>query len=296
VRIIREEIATEYARTVPIIALTANAIVGNEAMFLENGFQAYLPKPIDVILLDALLNQWVRDRHPEAAVQAEELDESDIRNAAAETFAGLGADGLKESFNKESVNIEGLDVEAGSSRFGGKEVYMEVVRSYAAHTPALLDKLRDVREENLPGYAISVHGLKGSSYGICADKVGKMAEELEFAAKKGDIATVREKNGELIRTAEALLSALRSACEETPCEEGGGDDSEVERKSAPDASLLKELRECCVRYDVMGMERALSTLERYTYESQDDLVKWLREQVDNLEYQQILERLEILKC
>jgi hypothetical protein len=40
-----------------------------------------------------------------------------------------------------------------------------------------------------------------------------------------------------------------------------------------------------------GMEEALSELERYTYESQDDLVKWLRKQVDNLEYKQILERL-----
>jgi CheY-like chemotaxis protein len=34
-RIIREEIGTEYAKTVPVIALTANAIVGNEEMFLN---------------------------------------------------------------------------------------------------------------------------------------------------------------------------------------------------------------------------------------------------------------------
>jgi signal transduction histidine kinase/ActR/RegA family two-component response regulator len=60
VRIIRDEIDTDYARTVPVIALTANAIIGNEEMFLKHGFQALLPKPIEIKKLDAVLNKWVR--------------------------------------------------------------------------------------------------------------------------------------------------------------------------------------------------------------------------------------------
>jgi CheY-like chemotaxis protein len=59
VRIIREEIGGEYAKTVPIIALTANALNGNEAMFLEHGFQDYLPKPIDIFELERILRKWV---------------------------------------------------------------------------------------------------------------------------------------------------------------------------------------------------------------------------------------------
>jgi signal transduction histidine kinase/ActR/RegA family two-component response regulator len=59
VRIIRNEIRTEYARKVPIIALTANAIVGNEKMFLENGFQDFLSKPIDLVRLDKVLRTWL---------------------------------------------------------------------------------------------------------------------------------------------------------------------------------------------------------------------------------------------
>jgi CheY-like chemotaxis protein len=35
------DIGTEYAKTVPVIALTANAILGNEDMFLKRGFQAF---------------------------------------------------------------------------------------------------------------------------------------------------------------------------------------------------------------------------------------------------------------
>jgi CheY-like chemotaxis protein/anti-sigma regulatory factor (Ser/Thr protein kinase) len=280
VRIIREEIGTEYAKTVPIIALTANVIIGNESMFLENGFQAYLPKPIDVMLLDALLNEWVRDKRGQEMPEERKEPEAEI---AADALPGLQTEGL------DVLDIEGLGVEAGCSRFGGEDAYREVLRSYASHTPDLLDKLREVNEETLPEYAIAVHGLKGSSYGICADGVGKMAEALEFAAKNGDIETVKAKNGALLRETESLLSDLRSMGKKTPTE---GKEESVERRSAPDVSLLRELREHCARYDVAGMERALLELEKYTYESQGELVEWLRKQVDDLEYHRILERLE----
>ncbi|MDR0522776.1 MAG: response regulator, partial [Planctomycetaceae bacterium] len=64
-KIIREKIGTEYAENIPIIALTANAILGNEEMFLANGFQAFLSKPIDIMRLDAAIRRWVRDKTQE---------------------------------------------------------------------------------------------------------------------------------------------------------------------------------------------------------------------------------------
>jgi signal transduction histidine kinase/ActR/RegA family two-component response regulator len=59
VKIIRNEIDGDYAKTVPIIALTANAIVGNDRLFLDNGFQDFLSKPINVIRLDEVIHRWV---------------------------------------------------------------------------------------------------------------------------------------------------------------------------------------------------------------------------------------------
>jgi PAS domain S-box-containing protein len=58
-------LGTKYAQTIPIIALTANAIAGNEQMFLENGFQAFLPKPINIMSLDLAVRRWVRDKSRE---------------------------------------------------------------------------------------------------------------------------------------------------------------------------------------------------------------------------------------
>jgi CheY-like chemotaxis protein len=49
----------EYCRTMPVVALTANAISGMREMFLENGFNDFLAKPIEVAKLDAVLKKWI---------------------------------------------------------------------------------------------------------------------------------------------------------------------------------------------------------------------------------------------
>jgi signal transduction histidine kinase/CheY-like chemotaxis protein len=56
---------TEYAENIPIIALTANAIAGNGKMFLENGFDAFLPKPINMMTLDSVIQNLIRDKSKE---------------------------------------------------------------------------------------------------------------------------------------------------------------------------------------------------------------------------------------
>jgi PAS domain S-box-containing protein len=56
---------TEYARNIPIIALTANAVEGSERMFIQNGFNAYLPKPFNVQNLDKVVQRWVRNKSKE---------------------------------------------------------------------------------------------------------------------------------------------------------------------------------------------------------------------------------------
>jgi signal transduction histidine kinase len=52
-------LGTQYAQNIPIIALTANAVSGNEQMFLNNGFNAFLPKPFNMMSLDAVVQEWI---------------------------------------------------------------------------------------------------------------------------------------------------------------------------------------------------------------------------------------------
>jgi len=189
-------IGTEYAKTIPIIALTANAIVGNEEMFLQSGFQGFLSKPIDIMRLDMEIRRWLRDKSQESGTHAPlpDVDDSD---------------------SQESWKIEGLDKERALMQFGeSEETYLIVLHSYVTNTPGLLDKIRTCTESQLKNYAIVTHGIKGTSYGICADAVGSQAEVLEQAAKRGDFQYVSEHNAEFIEAAEKLIARIDAVLRE----------------------------------------------------------------------------------
>jgi CheY-like chemotaxis protein len=48
----------------PIVALTANAVEnGQEDMYLKNGFDGFIAKPVNIRHLDEVLLKFIRDRH-----------------------------------------------------------------------------------------------------------------------------------------------------------------------------------------------------------------------------------------
>jgi signal transduction histidine kinase/DNA-binding NarL/FixJ family response regulator/HPt (histidine-containing phosphotransfer) domain-containing protein len=292
-RIIREEIGTEYARTVPIIALTANAIVGNEDMFLQHGFQAFLSKPIDIIRMDYVINHWVRDKELEKQLAKEGYKPS---GGGAEKRSGQER---RSSLDRRSgfdrrryqganrFNIRGLDIEQGLKRFGGdEEIYLGVLRSYTVNTTPLLDQLRDFcTEESLPRYAIVVHGIKSSSRSIGADLLGVRAEALEMAAKAGDFATVNAENPGFIADVQILLNALEMMLQDI------ADENPKPVKAEPDAEVLAALLAACSSFEIDEVDQAMAELESYEYESRGELVEWLRAQVNVMGFKQIAERL-----
>jgi signal transduction histidine kinase len=61
-------LCTKYAQNIPIIALTANVVAGNEQLFINNGFNAFLPKPFNAMILDAIIQRWVRNKAKEKGI------------------------------------------------------------------------------------------------------------------------------------------------------------------------------------------------------------------------------------
>jgi PAS domain S-box-containing protein len=277
-QIIRNEIGTEYAKTVPIIALTANAIAGNEEMFLSTGFNAFMAKPIDIFRLDTLLSQWVRDKQAKETLWKAEQEKNAAKTAVSRAEEVL-----------ETAEVEGVDLSMGLKRYEGEELYLNILRSYALHTPVLLEKLRSLSRETLPEYAITVHGIKGASYGIYAGEVAKWAEELEAAAKAGNYEKVTAENGAFIEKAEKTLEALGDLLKKIE-----GEGLAKPKVPIPDGTLLDKLLEASKRFKPALMEEIMKELEGCEYESGGDLVSWLREQIDNLEYDAIREKLESL--
>ena len=213
VRIIREEIGTEYARNVPVIALTANAIVGNEDMFLGKGFQAFISKPIDLMRLDSVLRQWVRNKSLE----------TNNNNETQPEYVKLPLSGIA---------IEGVDIKGSLKRFAGREeTYLTVLRSYALNMRSLLNGIEnDLALLKMKDYAIAVHGIKGASYSIGASQAGLEAERLEKLAKAGDIKNLLAENRVFAGHMTILLGTIDEAL--------GIYDSKNIKPSAPDPVFI----------------------------------------------------------
>jgi signal transduction histidine kinase/CheY-like chemotaxis protein len=277
VRIIRG-LDSDYARNVPVVALTANALAGNEEMFLSHGFNAFISKPIDIMQLDTALNTWIRNRQDrETLIKAEQE-----KAACAENESGRGRRLL------DGVLVDGVDLETGRDRYNGEKAYLDVLRSYCVHTPPLLEKLRTFSgERNLADYTVQVHGLKGASYGICANTAGREAEALEQAARAGDLKRVLADTVPFIEKMELLLQDLGALLRTSAAARETG-----QKLPAPEDALLKKLLEAVKHYRASVMEEVMAELESHDYETGGDLVVWLREQMDTLEYDAIRERLE----
>ena len=287
-RIIRE-IDTEYAKTIPIIALTANAVVGNDEMFLSKGFQAFLSKPIELSRLDAVIRQWVRDKEQDKLIadnngngkSAEPGNEKDRR------FVSNRRSGMDR--RKINMNLTGLDIEKGIERFyGDRESYFQVLHSYMVHIRPLLDSMEGITEDRLADYAITAHGIKGSSRGIFADEVAGAAENLEKAAKAGDFKYVKTHNDSFLKTAWKLIFDLENLLSNI------NTNNPKPKKNKPDEKTLSALLEACKTYNMDGVDDAMAEIEKYLYEADDGLVSWLIDNIKQMKFKKIVEKLSDL--
>jgi len=276
VRIIREEIGTDYARNIPIIALTANAIIGNEELFLEHGFHAFISKPIDMMRLDSVLRQWVRNKDREGEQQSETVSlksgSTDEPLLTEQNEIPLGG-----------ITITGVDITAGLKRFAGnEEEYIKVLKSYTAHTRPLLGGLeKNLSSGTFSEYAITVHGIKGASFGIGASYAGSYAERLEQLAKAGETEQVLAENSAFLETMNDLLDSIDSALSEYKSK------TSKPSAAAPDPELLQELRKACAEYDVGKIDSIMSRLDSFEYENGGELITWLREHIDDMNLTEI---------
>ena len=274
------ELGTDYARNVPIIALTANAIVGSTETFLANGFQAVLHKPIDLNLMDSYIHDWITSRLRAEGRLVEDAQDNGTENAAAADIQANAADIFA------GKDIEDIDLHKGLKHFySDLDTYLGVLRSYVTNSRLTLEKLEFVDADNLADYAIMVHGVKGSSRGIGAETIGAQAEALEMAAKAGDLNFVEDNNDALLDAVANLADKLERLLDSVAPE------SAKPVKAAPDRDNLVILLAACDNFEIGLADEIMLELEAYSYETDNDLIVWLRENLEETNLMEMSERL-----
>jgi len=157
-----------------IVALTANALVGNEEMFMRNGFNGFISKPIDVQDLDNVLNTYIHDKYkyPEYSRYWESPTQLQT---------------IEHKGNSALIQATQRDVEKG------------IVALHEALT-----------KDDIKLFTVTVHGLKSALANIDEQKASKIASDLEEAGLNGDVEFIRANAEAFVETLKSLLKTLVS--------------------------------------------------------------------------------------
>lgn len=189
-------------------------------------------------------------------------------------------------------NIEGLDIAKGLEKFKDDvEIYLKLLHVYSSGIRSKIDMIKDSSEENLENYRINVHGIKGTSLEILAEKISEDASLLEKAAVSGDITFINEHNPQFLEAITALLSKIDEMLAFLKNLPFFGGKIEKPKKVKPDETLLLKLLEECNRHYMDGAEMVMLQIEEYQYEKDEELVVWLRENIDMIKFEQAAQRI-----
>ncbi len=165
---IREKTGIYYSN-LPVIALTANAVAGAKEMLLNEGFQDFLAKPIELAAMHRILDKYLPDSKKEfQTVFDETVTEKNVSVPA-----------------ESEENLPDIDEKQGIVYCGTIEDLEEILKiHYDDYTEnkAKIQKFYD--EKDWKNYVILVHGLKSSMKSVGIMKLSNMCLELELAGKE----------------------------------------------------------------------------------------------------------------
>lgn len=226
---------------VPIIALTANAVGGTKELFLQEGMNDFVAKPIELKEIVAMIKKWLPKEKiiPVMANEAKAIPEAP----------------------KNTLTIEGLNTAQAISLLGSEKLYMQILREYylAIDKRAAIIK-QALQNDDIKGYTIEVHSLKSTSRQIGADTLADLAARLEKAGNDRDTVLIREKTDDLLALYMECKNIIAPLFPELSAKE------EISLADAKTVSeLLDKMTEALESMDTLAMDEVLEKMSEYKF-------------------------------
>jgi len=231
----------------PILALTADALTGHADMFMENGFDGFISKPVDIRHLNASLNKFIRSRHPPEEIEAA------LKQAPKRNMAKPVAVDVQPIFDPQLTAVFARDAEKA----------IAVLQSIYAK-----EKVYD--GEDLQMFIVKTHAMKSALANIGEKEFSIFAEELEHAVREQNFSYVSVKTPEFLNVLRTLIEKV------TPKQEEAVEDEDV--------SYLREkllaIQSACEIYDKRTAKKLLAELNekrwsRKTKELLDKIAEYM---------------------
>ena len=154
-----------------IIALTANALAGNELLFKQGGFDDFISKPIDIRFLNSLLNKYVRDKHQKETEKRKSPAQLVLQDKIIDPK-------LLEIFSKDAEN--------------------------AIITISKIDTA-NIDDGDIKLYTTTVHAMKSALAIVGEKEKSAAAMALEEAGKQSDKEFIAANTGNFVKSLEELI-------------------------------------------------------------------------------------------
>lgn len=254
---------------VPIIALTANAVDGTKEMFLKEGMNDFVAKPIELRIIVSKIKHWL----PKDKIQKISNKQSDNTHTD----------------NAPHIQIEGLDTDVALKLIGNEKLFFAVLKDYYKVIPKKLELIRQYEEnEDWHAYTIEVHALKSASRQIGAMELAEKAALMEKAGNDKNADLIHSETAEMLERYEKYYDILKPYfTEDEPSSQKISINSEVLHQCFLNMeSALDEL-------DIDKIDEVISEMKKYSYsEEQQRLFTELENAADNIDVDSCTEILE----
>jgi CheY-like chemotaxis protein/HPt (histidine-containing phosphotransfer) domain-containing protein len=165
----------------PVVALTANALVGQAEIFMQNGFDDFVSKPIDIRDLNATLNRLIRDKQPRDVIkaareQSEKMSKlKDVRDSSVDA-------NLAEIFVRDAKKA--LTVLENANNDGFKET------------------------DDINLYVITVHAMKSALANVKEKALSEKARKLEEEGRNNNAGFLLTETSEFIKSLREVIEKL----------------------------------------------------------------------------------------
>ena len=229
-------------KNVPVICLTADAVIGARERYLAEGFSDYLTKPIDSRALEAMLIRYL----PEELVQFEKepgqnagngtgqgMDQDTIQALPTVTGSAGSAEDVFSRLREAGINVgNGLQYCQND-----ENLYRSILDEYLHSAGPRKQVLQSCYETaDWKNYGISVHALKSTSRTIGAEALSETAAALEAAANRKDEEYIQKEHEGMLQAYGLLTDALTALLGDTDTEVR---DEEILEFSPEDEEILE---------------------------------------------------------
>jgi signal transduction histidine kinase/DNA-binding response OmpR family regulator len=245
-----------YAKSV--VALTANALTGQAEMFLKNGFDDFISKPIDIRQLNVTLNRLIRDKQPSEVIEAAQKEKAEMDKRQ----------GVKSGFQQADLQL-------------AKIFARDAEKAVNVIQDSIQKNLSD--EKDLQMYIINVHAMKSALANIGEKELSAVAFRLEQAGREKDFNVLLSETDGFLEKINKVITEIKNKEEK----------NELAEDSEEALILLKEklqiIKDACAEMDKKVIKNILKELREKTWSQKtNELLSSIDEHLLHSEFDETL--------